>query len=191
MKPIRLVIFGRQGAGKGTQCARLVERYGIAHISTGDMLRAAVAAGTELGNQAKAIMDAGGLVSDEIMIGIVDERLAQDDAREVGYVLDGFPRTTAQAEAMLEVVGGPAGLDAAVELSVPLDEVRQRMMDRGREDDTPEAIQKRLDLYDAETQPVIDWFAERELLVKVDGFGTEDEVASRLAAAIEGALADC
>ncbi len=188
MTTIRLVIFGRQGAGKGTQCAHLVEQYGVAHISTGDMLRAAATAGTELGLQAKEIMDAGGLVSDEIMIGIVIERLAQDDASTAGFVLDGFPRTVAQAEALVEGLGDD-GLDAAIELDVPLDEVRSRMMSRGRDDDTPEAIQKRLDLYDAQTQPVIDWFDANGSLVRVDGFGGEAEVWARLSAAVDAAVA--
>ncbi len=188
MTTIRLVIFGRQGAGKGTQCARLVEQYGVAHISTGDMLRAAAAAGTPFGTRAKTVMDAGGLVSDDIMIGIVEERLAEPDATTYGFVLDGFPRTVPQAEALMGVLAD-RGLDAALELDVPLDEVRARMLDRGRDDDTPEAIQKRLDLYDAQTQPVIDWFGANSMLVQVDGSGSEDEVWDRLNSAVDAAVA--
>ncbi len=186
--PIRLVIFGRQGAGKGTQCARLIERYGVAHISTGDMLRSAVADGTELGLKAKAIMDAGDLVGDDVMVGIVRERLAQADAAEKGFVLDGFPRTTAQAEALVMILGADS-LHAAIDVDVPVDEVTQRMKARGRDDDTDEGIARRLELYEQETRPVLDWFEARDLLVTIDGFDAEDVVAERLAAAIDQRLA--
>ncbi len=185
--PIRLVIFGRQGAGKGTQCARLVERFGVAHISTGDMLRSAVADGTELGLKAKAVMDAGDLVGDDIMVGIVRERLAQDDATSAGFVLDGFPRTTAQAEALTLILGDDS-LHAVVDLDVPLEEVTVRMKARGRDDDTDEGIARRLELYEQETRPVLDWFASRELLVTVDGFADEEAVSERLFAAIDERL---
>ncbi len=185
--PIRLVIFGRQGAGKGTQCVRLVERFGLAHISTGDMLRAAVAAETELGLRAKAVMDAGNLVGDEIMNGIVRERLAEDDANTAGFVLDGFPRTSAQAEALVQILGDRT-LHGAVNLDVPIAEVTERMMARGREDDTPEAIARRLELYESETRPVLDWFDARDLLVTVDGLGTEAEITERLFAAVDARL---
>ncbi len=181
--PIRLVIFGRQGAGKGTQCVRLVERFGVAHISTGDMLRAAVTAETELGLKAKAVMDAGNLVGDDIMNGIVRERLDEDDANTTGFVLDGFPRTIAQAEALTQILGTRA-LHGAVNLDVPLEEVTARMMARGRADDTPDAITRRLELYESETRPVLEWFAARDLLVTVDGLGTEAEITERLFAAI-------
>lgn len=184
--PIRLVIFGRQGAGKGTQCLRLVEEFGVIHISTGDMLRGAVAAGTELGLKAKAIMDAGDLVSDEIINGIVRERLAMDDVREHGFVLDGYPRTAAQAEALVLVLGDDR-LHAAVDLDVPIEEVTARMKARGRDDDTDEGIARRLALYEQETRPVLDWFAARDLLVTVDGLATEDVVTDRLLAAVREA----
>lgn len=183
-EPLRLVIFGRQGAGKGTQCVRLAERYGIAHISTGDMLRGAVTAGTELGLKAKAVMDAGDLVGDDIMNGIVAERLAQPDAVERGFVLDGYPRTTNQAEALTGILGGD-GPDAVIDLDVPLDVVTARMQARGRADDTAEAVARRLELYERETRPVLDWFAERGQLVVVDGVGSEDEVSTRLFAAVD------
>ncbi|MEM7273496.1 MAG: adenylate kinase [Actinomycetota bacterium] len=186
--PIRLVIFGRQGAGKGTQCNRIVEKYGVAHLSTGDMFRAARAADTELGRQVGPIMDAGGLVSDELTIAIVQERLASDEIRKSGFVLDGFPRTTAQAEALLAMLGDE-GLHAVLDLDVPLDEVTARMKARGRGDDTDEGIAKRLALYEEETVPTMAWFDERGLLVTVDGLGSEDEVTARLFGAIDGALA--
>ena len=184
--PIRLVIFGRQGAGKGTQCLRLVETFGVIHISTGDMLRGAVAAGTELGLKAKTVMDAGDLVGDDIINGIVRERLAMDDVAEKGFVLDGYPRTAAQAEALVMVLGDD-GLHAAVDLDVPVEAVTARMKARGRDDDTDEGIARRLALYEQETRPVLNWFAARGLLVTVDGLASEDEVTERLLAAVRSA----
>ena len=182
----RIVVLGRQGAGKGTQCARLVEKLGIVHVSTGDMLRAAVAASTTLGQRAEAIMKAGDLVPDELMIGIVAARLAESDVMENGVLLDGFPRTPGQADALkafFEEQG--VELTAALNIDVPLDEVKQRMLARGREDDTEESITRRLELYEEQTAPLIDWFAARDLLIVVDGLGEEDEVFTR----VEGALA--
>ncbi len=186
--PTRLVIFGRQGAGKGTQCVRLVENFGVAHISTGDMLRGAVAAGTDLGLKAKAIMDAGDLVSDDIINGIVAERLSEDDIAGSGFVLDGYPRTTAQAEFLIGALGDN-GLHAVVDLDVPLDEVTARMKARGRDDDTDEGIARRLELYEKETRPVLDWFADRGLLVTVDGFADEPVVTERLLGVITAIVA--
>lgn len=184
----RLVIFGRQGAGKGTQAARIVEHYGVIHLSTGDMFRAARDQETELGNQVAPIMASGGLVSDELTIAIVEERLASPDVQERGFVLDGFPRTPAQAEALLNMLGEDR-LHAVVNLDVPLEEVTARMKARAREDDTDEGIAKRLALYDQATVPTIEWFAERNLLVVVDGLGSEDEVTERINETIDKALA--
>ena len=181
----RLVILGKQGAGKGTQCELLVERYGIAHISTGDMLRAAVAAGTELGRQAKAVMDAGELVSDELILGIVAERFEEPDTAP-GFLLDGFPRTEAQADGLFALLA-PHTVDRAIDLDVADDVVTQRMLDRGRADDTPEAIARRLELYEAETAPLRKLFADRGVLVTVDGLGTPAQVHQRIVAAIEAA----
>lgn len=185
---IRLVIFGRQGAGKGTQCNRIVENYGVVHLSTGDMFRAARDAGTELGLQVAPIMASGGLVSDDLTIAIVKERLASEEIKNAGFVLDGFPRTPAQAEALLEMLGDDS-LHAVLNLDVPLAEVTARMEARGREDDTADGIAKRLALYDQETVPTIEWFSERGLLVTVDGLGSEDEVTSRLFKTIDSVLA--
>ena len=182
--PLVLVILGRQGSGKGTQAARLAERYGVVHISTGEMLRSAVAAGTELGLRAKAVMGSGDLVGDDIMIGIVEERLADDDIRARGVMLDGFPRTTAQADALAQILGG-TGPDLAVNLDVPIAEVTERMLTRGRADDTTEAIARRLELYEAETAPLLAWFEERDCLTVVDGLGTEDEVFARLTEVVD------
>ena len=181
----RLVILGKQGAGKGTQCELLVERYGVAHISTGDMLRAAVAAGTELGRQAKEVMDAGELVSDELILGIVAERFEEPDTAP-GFLLDGFPRTEAQADGLFALLA-PHTVDRAIDLDVADDVVMQRMLDRGRADDTPEAIARRLELYEAETAPLRKLFADRGVLVTVDGLGTPAEVHQRIVAAIEAA----
>lgn len=211
---VRLVLLGRQGAGKGTQCVRLSRHYVIPHISTGDMLRAAVREGTEFGLKAKEVMDRGELVSDEIMGGVVEERLAQDATGHKGYVLDGFPRTVGQAELLGKItVDDP--LDLVVDLVVPTDIVLERLASRRvctdcganysletppkygwvcdncggdvvqRADDTPEAIQKRLDLYERETAPLIAWYAERDLMVEVDGLGPAEEVTHRLVAAID------
>lgn len=187
-QPVRMVIFGRQGAGKGTQCVRLVEHFGVAHISTGDMLRGAVAAGTEMGKAAKAIMDAGNLVSDDIILGIVRERLTEEDCRTNGFVLDGFPRTIAQAEGLVQILGEDE-LHAVVDLDVPIEEVTARMKARGRDDDTDDGIARRLELYEQETRPVLDWFSDRGLLVTVNGLGTETDITGRLLSAIETAAA--
>ncbi|MCP3935236.1 MAG: adenylate kinase [Actinomycetia bacterium] len=182
----RLIVMGKQGAGKGTQCLRLTERYNIPHISTGDMLRSAVAAGTELGQRAKSVMDAGDLVPDDLMMSIVDERLRESDASE-GFVLDGFPRTSAQAE-WLDGALAPGGIDLAISIDVPDEIVVARMLARGREDDTEDAIRRRLDLYSEQTAPLLDHFAAAERLISIDGFGDEDTVEARLAEAIDTRL---
>ena len=187
---VRLVILGRQGSGKGTQAACLVGNYGPVHVSTGDMLRAAMAAGTELGRQARALVDAGELVGDDVVNGIVAERLAEADVAERGFLLDGYPRTPDQAaalESFLAEAGTP--LDGALNLDVPVDEVTARMMARGRADDTEEGIRRRLALYESETAPLLAWFDERGLLDVVDGLGDEESVFARLSAAVDGRLA--
>lgn len=183
-QPARLVIFGRQGAGKGTQCEHIVKHFGVVHLSTGDMFRAARDAGTELGQKVGPIMQAGGLVPDDLTIDIVRERLAQADIQESGFVLDGFPRTPGQAEALLEMLG-EQDLTAVLNVDVPLDEVTARMKARGRADDTDGGIAKRLALYDQETVPTINWFSDRGFVVNINGLGTEDEVFDRIKVAIE------
>ena len=186
MATLRLVILGRQGSGKGTQCARLMESFGPVHVSTGDMLRAAVATGTEFGRQAEAIMDAGELVSDEVMNGIMAERLSADDVVERGVLLDGYPRTPAQAEALEEALeSAGTHLDLALNLEVSIEEATRRMLDRARADDTEEAILRRLALYETETAPLVSWFERRSLLITIDGLGSEDEVFQRLCHAVE------
>ena len=173
-----MIILGRQGSGKGTQAARIAQTYGVIHISTGDMLRSAVSAQTPLGKKAEAIMNEGGLVPDDIMNGIVEERLDQLDVTECGFLLDGFPRTRGQAESLASFVGDR--LQLALNLDVSVDVVTDRMVDRGREDDTPESIARRLALYEAETAPLLQWSEQRGILAVVDGLGTEDEVFARL-----------
>ncbi|MEX1217243.1 MAG: adenylate kinase [Acidimicrobiales bacterium] len=212
----RLLIFGRQGAGKGTQSERLSTHYRAPHISTGDMLRAAVSAGSPLGIEARAIMDAGGLVSDEIILGVVEERLAQADVQENGFLLDGFPRTVVQAKGMSKFTT----IDVAIDLVVPEEVVLERISSRRvcakcgaiysvaappstqwvcdkcggdvhqRADDTPESIAKRLAVYSSETQPTINFYASTGMLVEVDGLGSPDEVFARLLSAIDAQLPD-
>jgi len=168
---------------------RLSESYGTIHISTGDILRAAVETQTELGKKAKLIMDAGDLVPDEIINGIVAERIEMKDVLENGFILDGYPRTSAQAQALEgELLLKGLSLDLAINLEVPVDEVTQRMLDRSRADDTEEAITRRLEIYENETAPLLKWFEERKNLVVVDGLGTEDKVFSRLQNVIYGVI---
>ena len=186
MAPLRMVILGRQGSGKGTQSERLTETFGCIHLSTGDVLRAAVADGTELGRQAQAVMDSGSLVGDDIMNGIVRDRLSCADIAADGVLLDGFPRTSDQADALEAILDElDHRLDVAVNIEVPIDLVTARMLDRGRSDDTLEAIRRRLELYEEQTAPLLDWFDARGLLATVDGVGTPDEVFERVVAAVE------
>jgi len=184
---VRLVIFGRQGAGKGTQCALLIERYGAVHISTGDILRAAVAEGTEFGRQADAYMSAGNLVPDEVIIGVVQERLAKPDVAERGFLLDGFPRTEAQAQALVATLGN-AGIDLAVNIEVPLEVVRDRIAGRNRADDNAEAVERRLQDYEDKTMPAVRWFGTIGKLVEVDGVGSDTDVFARLTEVIDSHL---
>jgi adenylate kinase len=208
------VLLGRQGSGKGTQCTRLSRHYVVPHISTGDILRAAVREGTEFGKKAREIMDAGELVPDGIMVGIIDERLERDDTRTRGFILDGFPRTVAQAEELLRITE-PRGIDLVLNLEVARELVLARLAGRRvcedcgtnfsvetppkygwtcdvcggevvqREDDTEAAIKRRLDIYDRETSPLIAWFEERSMLESVDGHGGAQVVTERLVAVID------
>jgi adenylate kinase len=209
-----MVMLGRQGAGKGTQCVRLSRHYVVPHISTGDMLRAAVRVGTELGRKAAELMAAGELVPDDIMIGIVEERLDADDTTRRGYILDGFPRTVDQAEALAKItVSRP--LDVVIDLDVDRKIVLRRLTGRRvcddcganysssappkygwvcdncggdvvqREDDKPAAIERRLSEYEAKTAPLIAWYRERGLLEIVDGIGSTDRVLVRLVTIID------
>ena len=213
---VRLIIIGRQGAGKGTQCLRMSRHYVVPHVSTGDMLRAAVREDTELGKQAEQVIQAGQLVGDEIMISLVAERLEQDDARSRGYILDGFPRTVVQAEA-LDRISVDRPIDAVLDIDVPRDMVIQRISARRtcrdcganytakggerspwtcdtcggdvvqRADDTPDAINRRLDLYESQTSPLLDYYDRQGRLTVIDGSASPDEVFARLTAAIDAA----
>lgn len=210
----RLVVLGRQGAGKGTQCLRLSRHYVVPHISTGDMLRAAVRAGTEMGMKAKAYMDRGELLPDDVMIGVVEERLARDDTANRGFILDGFPRTVAQAEA-LEKILIPRDIDVAVNIEVPTEVVLGRLSARRvctdcganysthappardwtcdqcggevvqRADDTESAIRRRLEEYEEKTAPLVAWYLAKDQLITVDGEGPPDTVTNRIVRAVD------
>ena len=193
---MRLILLGPPGAGKGTQAQRLVERHGVVPLSTGDMLRAAVAAGTPVGLRAKDIMARGELVPDEIVVAIVADRIDEPDARN-GFILDGFPRTVAQAEALERMLAEKTmKLDAVVELRVDdrvlLDRIRTRVAASGgavRADDTPEALQRRLEVYHAQTAPLIAFYRDKGLLRTVDGMASIDEVSRQIEQALRPAAA--
>ncbi len=179
----RILLLGPPGAGKGTQATLITNALHVPHISTGDMLRAAVAAGTDLGKQAGSVMASGELVSDELVVAIVDERLSHDDAR-CGYLLDGFPRNVAQADALNDLVVNAIG--TVVLLNVDADEVIVRMMRRaeeeGRADDNEESIRRRLEVYSGETIPLVTFYGSAVL--EVDGMGSVDAVFSRIMIAL-------
>ena len=186
---MRLILMGPPGAGKGTQATVISERLGIPAVSTGDIFRANVSEGTPLGLEAKRYMDAGDYVPDEVTNGMVRDRIGQDDAVS-GFLLDGYPRTVAQVEeldAMLAESG--SALDAAVVLTVDDEELVQRLLHRarteGRSDDTEEVIRHRQEVYNEQTAPLIEVYADRGLLVEVDGMGAVDEVSGRILAALD------
>ena len=192
---MRLILLGPPGAGKGTQASRLVEKFGIPQLSTGDMLRAAVKAGSAIGLKAKAVMESGGLVSDEIVIGIIKDRIKEADAAK-GFILDGFPRTVAQAEALTKLLQTEKmKLDAVVELKVDEKALLARIENRAREtvaaggtvraDDNPESFKIRLDAYREQTAPVSAYYASIGELKTVDGMAQIDAVTK----AINGVLA--
>ncbi len=210
----RLIVLGKQGSGKGTQCVRLSHRYVIPHISTGDMLRAEVKSKTPLGLEARRYLDAGDLIPDEVMLAMVAARLDRDDTRTRGFVLDGFPRTVAQAEGFEDLLK-PAEIDLVLNLVIPTELVLARLVSRRvcedcgaiystatppkfnwscdvcggevvqREDDTEEAIKNRLHLYESSTAPLVARYASQGKLVDVSGVGSPDEVQACLTSVID------
>lgn len=191
---MRLILLGPPGAGKGTQATRLVDKHGIPQLSTGDMLRAAVAAGTPIGQKAKAVMESGSLVSDDIVIGIIADRLDEADARK-GFILDGFPRTVAQADALDAMLKDKnLKLDAVIELVVDQAKLVERIAKRAadakangqpvRKDDDPEVFKTRLDAYNRDTAIVAPYYEKKGMLQRLDGMKPIAEVS----AAIDGAL---
>jgi adenylate kinase len=214
----RLIVLGKQGAGKGTQCEAISHHYAIPHISTGDMLRAAVKQHTPLGMQVQAAMDRGDLISDDIILAMVAERLSADDSRGRGFVFDGFPRTVVQADRLDEILR-PAELDLVINLVVPTNLVLRRLAGRRvcsvcganysvngpprvnwicdicggevvqRDDDTEEAIRHRLDLYEGQTAPLIARYRRAGKLASVQGTGSPDDVSDRLIALIDARVA--
>jgi adenylate kinase len=213
----RVVLLGAPGAGKGTQAKMLIERFKIPQISTGDILRKAVADGTPLGKEAKVIMDSGGLVSDKIVLGLVEERLKQPDCKN-GFILDGFPRNTAQAEALDKILTGASmPLTVALNIDVDLNDLLKRLTGRRtckscqqmyniyfspskkegvcdkcggalfqRDDDKEATIKKRLDVYQQQTAPLIDYYSKKKIMKTVAGVGSIEDIFKKAVAAIEG-----
>lgn len=192
---MRLILLGPPGAGKGTQAQRLVARHGIVQLSTGDMLREAVRNETPIGLKAKAVMDAGNLVSDEIVIGIISDRIDQSDCAK-GFILDGFPRTVAQAEALDRILAEKGlKLDAVIELKVDQTKLVDRIVQRAKEtasrgepvrkDDDPEVFKTRLEAFNRDTAVVAPYYAERGMLVTIDGMKPIDEVTKAIADVLE------
>lgn len=179
---MRVLFIGPPGAGKGTQAARVAERLGLAHISTGEMFRQHVSEGTELGRKVDEIMRSGGYVPDEITVAMLRHRISQPDASH-GFILDGFPRTVGQVEALDELLG-EEGLDRVAVFEVQEDELVRRMLERGRPDDTEETIRTRFRVYSEQTAPLIDLYRQRGVVVYVDGLGEVDEVTERVLGAL-------
>ena len=192
---MNVILLGPPGCGKGTQAARLKEKYGLIPLSTGDMLRAAVAAGTDVGKKAKAIMDTGHLVPDDLVVGVIAERIGQTDVQSKGFVLDGFPRTVAQAKSLDEMMEKRGWkLDHIVELKVDEKALFARIDKRAREtaaaggavraDDNPETLKKRILVYREQTQPILPYYATTARLKSVDGMAPIDEVTRQLEAIV-------
>ena len=193
---MNIIIFGPPGAGKGTQAQIIVDERGVVQLSTGDMLRSAIAAGTELGMKAKQIMDAGQLVSDEIMVGMISERMAEDDCAN-GVILDGFPRTVAQAEALDAMLDGRGlSLDKVIEIQV--DEValfariEKRAAETGaaRSDDNADVLAQRLKVYHTNTAPVLPYYREKGLLMSVDGMQAVEKVSEAIRQCLDSLAKD-
>lgn len=177
-EPVRLVMVGPPGAGKGTQAKQLAKHFGVSHISTGAMLRDHISRSTELGKRAKKFVDSGELVPNEIIVGMLEVTLASEDG---GFILDGFPRTLDQAQILDEMTTKlDKKLSAVVHIAVPDDVVVERLLQRGRKDDSEDVIRRRLEIFSQDTTPIISHYQDQTLLVKVDGVGTIEEVQSRI-----------
>lgn len=187
--PLNILLLGPQGAGKGTQAKRISDEYAIPHVASGEILRAEMAAGTDLGRRVKVIYDRGDLVSDDLMIELIRTRLEQPDT-DAGFVLDGFPRTTVQAEALDQIladIGRTFSVVFALQIpdEIAFERLRRRAVLEGRADDTDEAIQRRLDNYHRETEPLIEYYRVRGNLVPIHGDRSENEVFAEIQAALE------
>ena len=173
---MRIILFGPPGCGKGTQATFISESLSIPHLSTGDMLRSAVSSGSEIGLKAKKIMERGDLVSDEIVLSIVEDRISKKDC-EIGFILDGFPRTVYQAEKLDFLLSDNHKLDCVLRIKVDEEEIIKRLIDRAREDDKPDIIKNRFKTYNAETEPLIPFYEERKILFNINGMQEIEEVS--------------
>ena len=173
---MRIILFGPPGCGKGTQATFISESLSIPHLSTGDMLRSAVSSGSEIGLKAKNIMESGGLVSDQIVLSIVEERIAKHDC-EKGFILDGFPRTVNQAEKLDSLLSNSNKLDYVLRIKVDEEEIIKRLIDRAREDEKPDIIKNRFKTYNSETQPLIPFYEKRKILFNIDGMQEIEKVS--------------
>ena len=173
---MRIILFGPPGCGKGTQATFISEALAIPHLSTGDMLRSAVSSGSEIGLKAKNIMESGGLVSDQIVLSIVEQRIAKDDC-EKGFILDGFPRTVNQADKLDTLLSTNNKLDYVLRIKVDEEEIIKRLIDRAREDDKPDIIKNRFKTYNSETQPLIPFYEERKILFNINGMQEIEKVS--------------
>ena len=190
--PLNILLLGPQGAGKGTQAKRISDEYAIPHVASGEILRAEMAGGTDLGRRVKVIYDRGDLVSDDLMIELIRTRLEQPDT-DAGFVLDGFPRTTVQAEALDQIladIGRTFSVVFALQIpdEIAFERLRRRAVLEGRADDTDEAIQRRLDNYHRETEPLIEYYRARDKLVPIHGDRTENKVFAEIQQALEQIL---
>ena len=172
---MQIILFGPPGCGKGTQASFISAALSIPHLSTGDMLRSAVSSKSEIGLKAKDIMENGGLVSDEIVLSIVKERISNDDSKK-GFILDGFPRTINQAEGLDLLLNKSQNIDFVLKIKVDQEDIIKRLITRGRSDDKPEIIKNRFKSYNSETQPLIPFYEEREILFNIDGMQDVEKV---------------